>query len=228
MRILVQVEGLLTSLIFEHALRVRVKAQDPDASESNTATGSDHDDASSTDGTLNAPDADDSDSGSDTARGAPSTSSKDPKHPGSTSTPAASSSVDVGRISNLVTTDLKNVTNMADFLLLLFYMPVTIVFCVVFLWVILGWRCVRFYSLFFCFFVIVFLLLFKMADVVRLRVLFCAFRVLVFCLVRRSRPSYAYANIPSQLIRRHGHHDHSVPHLGVRGAVAAGYPEGPD
>ncbi|KAJ7919473.1 P-loop containing nucleoside triphosphate hydrolase protein [Mycena leptocephala] len=133
MRILVQVEGLLTSLIFEHALRVRVKAQDPDASSDPSSTPS-SDDASSTDGTLNAPDADDSDSGSDTARGAPSTSSKDPKHPGSTSTPAASSSVDVGRISNLVTTDLKNVTNMADFLLLLFYMPVTIVFCVVFLW----------------------------------------------------------------------------------------------
>jgi hypothetical protein len=147
MRILVQVEGLLTSLIFEHALRVRVKAQDPDASSDPSFTPS-SDDASSTDGTLNAPDADDSDSGSDTARGAPSTSSKDPKHPGSTSTPAASSSVDVGRISNLVTTDLKNVTNMADFLLLLFYMPVTIVFCVVFLWVILGWRCVCFCLLF--------------------------------------------------------------------------------
>ncbi|KAJ7904073.1 hypothetical protein B0H13DRAFT_2663493 [Mycena leptocephala] len=31
MRILVQVEGLLTELIFEHALRVRVKVQNPDA-----------------------------------------------------------------------------------------------------------------------------------------------------------------------------------------------------
>jgi ABC-type multidrug transport system fused ATPase/permease subunit len=55
---------------------------------------------------------------------------------------APHSSIDVGKISNLVTTDLRNVTNMADFLLLLFYMPVTIVFCVAFLYIVLGWRCV--------------------------------------------------------------------------------------
>ncbi|KAJ7919496.1 hypothetical protein B0H13DRAFT_2430321 [Mycena leptocephala] len=134
MRILVQVEGLLTELIFEHALRVRVKAQNPDADFAEDVPASD--DASSTDGTLNATD-ENSDTSSETAQGAASTTSKDPKHPSSAQ--AASSSVDVGRISNLVTTDLRNVTNMSDFLLLLFYMPVTIVFCVVFLYIILGW-----------------------------------------------------------------------------------------
>jgi cobalamin biosynthesis Mg chelatase CobN len=141
MRILVQVEGLLTELIFEHALRVRVKAQNPDADFAEDVPASD--DASSTDGTLNATD-ENSDTSSETAQGAASTTSKVPKHPSSAQ--AASSSVDVGRISNLVTTDLRNVTNMSDFLLLLFYMPVTIVFCVVFLYIILGWRYVLFAS----------------------------------------------------------------------------------
>ncbi|KAJ7078086.1 hypothetical protein C8R44DRAFT_992812 [Mycena epipterygia] len=131
MRILVQVEGLLTELIFEHALRVRVKAQNPETD------GVSSDDAGSADETLSPSDTQ-SDTSSETAQGTPSTTSKDPKHPAG-STNAASSSVDVGKISNLVTTDLKNVTNMSDFLLLLFYMPVSIVFCVIFLYVVLGW-----------------------------------------------------------------------------------------
>ncbi|KAJ7067894.1 hypothetical protein C8F01DRAFT_1116132 [Mycena amicta] len=122
MRILVQVEGMLTELIFEHALRVRVKA-DTESTETK--------DIASDDETLN-PDAQ-SDASSVTAQGAPSTTSKDPR------SSSASGSIDVGKISNLVTTDLRNVTNMSDFLLLLFYVPVTIVFCVVFLYLVLGW-----------------------------------------------------------------------------------------
>ncbi|KAJ7104533.1 hypothetical protein B0H15DRAFT_810457 [Mycena belliarum] len=124
MRILVQVEGMLTELIFEHALRVRVKAHNPDGDEDNDTT--------SDDGTLN-PSETQSVASSDTAQGTPSTTSKDPKRP------AASSSIDVGKISNLVTTDLRNVTNMSDFLMLLFYMPVTVVFCIIFLYIVLGW-----------------------------------------------------------------------------------------
>ncbi|KAK7062494.1 ATP-binding cassette transporter [Favolaschia claudopus] len=128
MRILVQVEGLLTELIFEHALRVRVKAHNehPDA----PTPPSPKDDASSTNG------ASESDASSETVQGTASTISKDPK---SASNSTKQGSVDVGKISNLVTTDLRNVTNMADFLLLLFYMPITIVFCVVFLYIVLGW-----------------------------------------------------------------------------------------
>ncbi|KAJ6595665.1 P-loop containing nucleoside triphosphate hydrolase protein [Mycena vulgaris] len=131
MRILVQVEGLLTELIFEHALRVRVKAHNPEGDATKEVAS---DDASSTDGTLNPNDAQ-SVASSDTVQGTPSTTSKDPKHPAA----SAASSADVGKISNLVTTDLRNVTNMSDFLMLLFYMPVSIVFCVIFLYVVLGW-----------------------------------------------------------------------------------------
>ncbi|KAJ7211367.1 hypothetical protein GGX14DRAFT_534690 [Mycena pura] len=129
MRILVQVEGMLTELIFEHALRVRVKADNAEADDGPKDTASD-------DGTLNPTDVQ-SDASSETAQGTPSTTSKDPKGGGDSAT--GSSSVDVGKISNLVTTDLRNMTNMSDFLLILFYMPVTILFCVVFLYAVLGW-----------------------------------------------------------------------------------------
>ncbi|KAJ7742653.1 hypothetical protein DFH07DRAFT_835946 [Mycena maculata] len=131
MRILVQVEGLCTELIFEHALRVRVKAHNPDA-EATVAPSEE----GSTEGTLNAGDAE-SDASSETAQGTLSTTSKDPKAIGAAS--ATNSSIDVGKISNLVTTDLRNVTSMSDFLLLLFYMPVSVVFCIIFLYVVLGW-----------------------------------------------------------------------------------------
>nr|GAT46155.1 ATP-binding cassette transporter [Mycena chlorophos] len=127
MRILVQVEGTLTELIFEHALRVRVKSE----TESNTSASKD---TASDDETLN-PDAA-SDASSETAQGAPSTTSKDPK-----TLPSApvNTSIDVGKISNLVTTDLGNITRMSDFLQLLFYMPIAIVFCIFFLYLVLGW-----------------------------------------------------------------------------------------
>ncbi|KAJ7246793.1 hypothetical protein B0H12DRAFT_753891 [Mycena haematopus] len=136
MRILVQVEGLLTELIFEHALRVRVKAQNPDtetpSAAASTAAASIDSTASDDGATLNAADGE-SGSDSDTT----SAPTKQPTKP--TVSSDAHKAIDVGQISNLVTTDLRNVTNMSDFLLLMFYMPVTIVFCVVFLWVVLGW-----------------------------------------------------------------------------------------
>ncbi|KAJ6470738.1 hypothetical protein C8R47DRAFT_1298099 [Mycena vitilis] len=126
MRILVQVEGMLTSLIFEHALRVRVKAHNPEGDADVVTSGSETT-------TLNDEHtlALDSDASSDEALPKKPTSNDPAKPP--------TASIDVGRISNLVTTDLRNVTNMSDFLLLLFYMPVTVCFCVVFLWVVLGW-----------------------------------------------------------------------------------------
>ncbi|KAJ6559886.1 P-loop containing nucleoside triphosphate hydrolase protein [Mycena capillaripes] len=154
MRILVQVEGLLTELIFEHALRVRVKAHHPDAEAPapkdavpSAGAVTPDDDASSTNTTLNANTNNDagseSDASSDTAHGTTrSTTSAAPKDakPGvKASSKTGGSSVDVGKISNLVTTDLRNVTQMSDFLLLLFYMPVTTVFCVIFLYAVLGW-----------------------------------------------------------------------------------------
>lgn len=46
----------------------------------------------------------------------------------------------VGRLNNLVTTDLANVMAAKDFFELFVQTPVQIVLCVVFLYVVLGWR----------------------------------------------------------------------------------------
>ncbi|CAK5274807.1 unnamed protein product [Mycena citricolor] len=129
-RILVQVEGLLTELIFEHALRIRVKAHTDSGPKDTT-----NDDAASTDETLNQ-DGAESVASSTTAQGDASTTSKDAKK--AASRPAVTS-VDTGKISNLVTTDLRNLTRMSDFLLLFFYMPTSVVFAIIFLYVVLGW-----------------------------------------------------------------------------------------
>jgi hypothetical protein len=49
----------------------------------------------------------------------------------------------VGRINNLVTSDLQNITESRDFLFLVLSAPLNIVFGVVFLYAILGWRCAK-------------------------------------------------------------------------------------
>ncbi|KAF7372862.1 ATP-binding cassette transporter [Mycena sanguinolenta] len=144
MRILVQVEGLLTELIFEHALRVRVKAQkvdtDADADATPTASGSSSTDgAGSADGIASIDGSEDGTTLNNTDSGTQSTKKAAKTAPQKENDENAQTAINVGQISNLVTTDLRNVANMSDFLLLLFYLPVTVVFCVVFLWVVLGW-----------------------------------------------------------------------------------------
>lgn len=47
----------------------------------------------------------------------------------------------VGKINNLVTTDLENITDGRDFLFVIIYIPVQIVLCMVFLYAVLGWSC---------------------------------------------------------------------------------------
>lgn len=48
----------------------------------------------------------------------------------------------VGKINNLVTTDLGNIVDSRDFLYMVLYIPLQITLCMVFLYLILGWRCV--------------------------------------------------------------------------------------
>jgi hypothetical protein len=46
----------------------------------------------------------------------------------------------VGKINNLVTTDLANIVEARDFLLAAVYIPLQITLCIVFLYAVLGWR----------------------------------------------------------------------------------------
>ncbi|KAG5728585.1 ATP-binding cassette transporter abc4 [Termitomyces sp. T112] len=165
-RTLVRAEGIITQLIFEHSLRIRVKAE-TEAGAPSTSTGpftpiaSDIDSITSTlppddDGgvvshsseltgsseadTLHSP---------DTHRASPSSiecsSSKKGKEKITKSVEESEregiSSAEnlVGKITNLVTTDMNNITESRDFLLVLIYIPLQIILCIIFLYLVLGW-----------------------------------------------------------------------------------------
>ncbi|KAF8904953.1 P-loop containing nucleoside triphosphate hydrolase protein [Mucidula mucida] len=143
-----RLQALLTELVFEHSLRIRMKASVSEGEGSKgSATPSTPDDASlsEAESTL--------DGGASTSNGDDSTvqasnsstntnsskikaekeSAKNAPHPDS-----ATSNL-VGKINNLVSTDLENVVEARDFFLIVAYVPVQIALCIVFLHTILGW-----------------------------------------------------------------------------------------
>ncbi|THV06409.1 P-loop containing nucleoside triphosphate hydrolase protein [Dendrothele bispora CBS 962.96] len=172
-RALVQTQSVLTQLVFEHALRIRMKSEtneDNQASPDTPATpvpesasqvsDSDNDGSSSENVTLHAEDTDTQGDGSSTVAGNSrtpndrSSSSGSIKKgeaapqsspaPTSASTPADKESKSkaanlVGRMNNLVTSDLTSIVEAKDFGMLIVYTPLQIVLCIVFLHMILGW-----------------------------------------------------------------------------------------
>jgi hypothetical protein len=143
--------------VFEHSLRIRVKAET-----SNT-------EATAATSTVTTPDTGSviehspSDSSDETAHSIGATedtlhSSDETVHASSASTSSTSTkgkqkSSDaeaddkkstgdnlVGKINNLVTTDLNNITEARDFLFMILYIPVQIILCIIFLYIVLGWR----------------------------------------------------------------------------------------
>ncbi|KAI0258755.1 hypothetical protein BC834DRAFT_974824 [Gloeopeniophorella convolvens] len=153
---LVRIEAILTQLIFEHSLRVRVKAetqQSSSPSQPPSVGGSTPDNASDAD----SPTSDDtatvtggtSNSNGDETASVQSSSSKGkqkakPEDGKAVAAPAApeeskKGSNFAGKINNLVSTDLGNVTDGRDFLVLIFFAPSQIIISVAFLYIILGW-----------------------------------------------------------------------------------------
>ncbi|KAJ6604251.1 hypothetical protein DFH09DRAFT_1300496 [Mycena vulgaris] len=145
-RTLVRCEALITQLVFEHALRIRVKAESaekkpssgtstPEESGSSTPIEQDRSNASG-DETLNAADTETLEGGS-----APSIKSTTSSKSKSKEEPEDSADAKnlVGKITNLVTTDLENIVDSRDFLFILLLIPLEIVFCVIFLYQVLGW-----------------------------------------------------------------------------------------
>ncbi|KAJ7814135.1 P-loop containing nucleoside triphosphate hydrolase protein [Mycena olivaceomarginata] len=153
-RTLVRCEAIVTQLVFEHALRIRVKAETAEkkSSSSGTSTPADSEapspidqEDSSGDETLNSTDAD-ALSRDETLQASSSsiksTTSSKAKGKGKEE-PADEDSSDgsnlVGKITNLVTTDLGNIVDSRDFLFLFLLIPLEIILCVVFLYQVLGW-----------------------------------------------------------------------------------------
>lgn len=158
-RVLVRAEGLLTQLVFEHALRIRMKAETtaskstppsetstPAASLPPSRTVTPSPDGAHTiepsEATLNG-----SDDGAhsrattlqDSAEEAPK---KDAPTKGDKKGDEKADEADanlIGKINNLVTTDLGNITDSRDFMILIVYTPISVVLCITFLYAILGW-----------------------------------------------------------------------------------------
>jgi cobalamin biosynthesis Mg chelatase CobN len=172
---LVRVEAIITSLVFDHALRIRLKAETPDtkplpgveaapdattaavaaqpeelevvqAAEGETSS----EGSTTTEHSRNTTAASASSAASTTAStvvGSTAASSKDAKKDKDTKKDKEKddkkddkkSSNLIGRINNLVTSDLKSITNGRDFLLVGLNAPINIALGMWFLYWILGW-----------------------------------------------------------------------------------------
>jgi hypothetical protein len=150
---LIRTEAILTELVFEHALRIRMKedARGETKSEGDRTTAlptPTPQSESEPDANGNAHTAESSATvvGSETSaspKGKAKASSSPPTPTTPTpSTPDAKESGPsnlVGKITNLITTDLGNITDGRDFLFPLWYAPLQAGFCIWFLWEVLGW-----------------------------------------------------------------------------------------
>ncbi|KZP21077.1 P-loop containing nucleoside triphosphate hydrolase protein [Athelia psychrophila] len=136
-RTLVRTEGIITQLVFEHSLRIRMKAETRSADEGDDATQI----GTPTESVVGASTTDLSEAAS-ASSGKRNPKSRDegeeavPAPP----TPKTKSSDNlVGLVNNLVTTDLANISEGRNFIFLLVYIPLQVIVCIAFLYRILGW-----------------------------------------------------------------------------------------
>ncbi|KAF7322651.1 ATP-binding cassette transporter [Mycena chlorophos] len=146
-RTLVRCEAIITQLVFEHALRIRVKAE---SSEKTPSSGT------STPTRSETPSPDEG-SGDETATEGDAVSQNETLQASSASVNSASSTKKdakaaeaeaekdkekenlVGKLTNLISTDLTNITDSRDFLFVVLLIPLESALCIVFLYQVLGW-----------------------------------------------------------------------------------------
>jgi hypothetical protein len=113
--VLVRVQAILTELIFEHGLRIRLKAEPSGEVSSSPGTG------------TQSPVAEPSSSSS-------STNTKTPLQQ-----PKKKDNL-IGKINTLVTVDVDRIAEAKEFLIVLLLVPVELATSMIFLYVVLGWR----------------------------------------------------------------------------------------
>jgi len=134
-RTLMRVQAILTELIFEHSLRIRLKAEASGES-SSTET------SSSTAGTvvdISSPtlaEGSDGDS-SDVTKG--KAKAEPPKKVTQPQQPKMKENL-VGKINTIITVDVDRITAARDFLMVLLHVPLGLTTSMIFLYVVLGWR----------------------------------------------------------------------------------------
>lgn len=146
---------MITQLVFEHALRVRMKSSPSESSPSPSrpsTSASTPDTASVAEITSgHSPDGTEVAEGTSTTLVSEATLSEADKASvkGEEKKAAAEKGGNlVGKINNLVSTDLNNIIDGRDFLLVAVACPIQIILCIAFLYLIMGWRCVEGFSMF--------------------------------------------------------------------------------
>ncbi|KDQ20385.1 hypothetical protein BOTBODRAFT_305749 [Botryobasidium botryosum FD-172 SS1] len=143
-RMLVRVECILTELIFEHALKIRMKADGDSGAKSGVSTtvSTPRTEPADlpTDGEAPAAASEGGSTAVASSNDSPKSATKPPAAPAVGAKPAESdpSSNLVGRINNLMSTDLGNITDARDFLFVLTAV-LQIFISAAFLYIILGW-----------------------------------------------------------------------------------------
>ncbi|KZP18368.1 P-loop containing nucleoside triphosphate hydrolase protein [Athelia psychrophila] len=129
-RLTVQADAILTSLIYDHALRIRMKAE---VSDSAVGAGVGVGTGAANIG-VEGPSRD-----ADAARLAQAQSALPAESQSSKDGDNHSGSNIVGRLNNLVTTDIQTITRGRDWLLPVLYIPLQVILSITFLYYILGW-----------------------------------------------------------------------------------------
>ncbi|KAF8957025.1 multidrug resistance-associated ABC transporter [Flammula alnicola] len=138
-RTLALTEVLVTQLVFEHSLRIRLKAETSNDSNYQPITTATPSRAESPASTLTVREPSTSSSTStlkDAGKGKAKAEALEPPKQGQKK---VSDGNLIGKINNLVTTDLNNIVGARDFLLVVLYVPLQISLCMVFLYRLLGW-----------------------------------------------------------------------------------------
>jgi ABC-type multidrug transport system fused ATPase/permease subunit len=140
-RSLVRTEGLLTQLVFEHSLRIRLKAERSNENDEETVT------AVGTPDNISVGEGTAVDSNFDALASQSQSTSKsrvkgDKRYLSTLKSDIKPTKDDqnlVGKINNLVTTDLGNIVDGRDFLIMVIYLPLQTILCTIFLYEVLGW-----------------------------------------------------------------------------------------
>ncbi|KAH9480752.1 ATP-binding cassette transporter abc4 [Psilocybe cubensis] len=151
--ILVRTQAVLTQLVFEHSLRIRLKAEAPSNTTAVSVTDSVSDDEdvetiaddSSAEGstvqasTSRTASSKDGSSTPVSVKGKSKATDKEQAKPSAPKKHAGDAENLLGRINNLVTSDLDSIVDGAEFPNLLIYIPLQITFSIIFLSKVLGW-----------------------------------------------------------------------------------------
>lgn len=141
---------MITQLVFEHALRIRMKSEPSESSPSPSqpSTSAPTPDTASV-AEFTSPDGTEVTEGASTTLISEATSSEADR--ASVKGEEKKNAVEkagnlVGKINNLVSTDLNNIIDGRDFLMIAVACPIQIILCIAFLYAILGWRYVTKFS----------------------------------------------------------------------------------